>query len=102
MIIVIPIFSSIIYTTNTYSFGTNLVDGCGQSSGPFVHATFREQLVESTAGPAWLFNTLPYGLSQVTFDSGSYADPTGGYSTPFFDLTNSASTGTSFTNNSCA
>jgi hypothetical protein len=89
-------------THGTYNFGTATVDGCGQSVGNWVAATFNNMLGEGLYGPAWLFNTFPYGLSSVTFSQSSYSDFNGGYSTPFYDLTNSYSAGgVRFQDNAC-
>lgn len=89
-------------THGTYNFGTAVVDGCGQSTGNWVNQTFNNMLGEGLYGPMWLFNTLPYGISDVTFNNSSYSDFVGGYSTPFFDFANSYSAGgTRFQDNEC-
>ena len=77
-------------THGTYNFGTAVVDGCGQTPGNWQNATFNNMLTENEYGPAWLFNTYPYGPSAVTFNNSSYSDPRGGYATPFYDLTNAS------------
>ncbi|HET6932424.1 MAG TPA: hypothetical protein VFI45_19020 [Candidatus Acidoferrum sp.] len=84
-----------IFTTNqTYSFGTFEVDSCGQANGTFgSNVTFNQVLTENGAGPAFKFNTFPYGPSGITFSQGSYADFTGGFATPYFDLTNATASG---------
>jgi hypothetical protein len=89
-------------THGTYNFGTATVDGCGQSPGNWVHASFTNMLGESLYGPMWLFNTLPYGIAEITFNDSSYSDFLGGGSTPFYDLTNSATGGVRFQDNACA
>jgi hypothetical protein len=88
-------------THGTYNFGTASVDGCGLAPGPFQNATFNNMLGEGQYGPAWLFNTLPYGITSVTFNNSSYSDGNGGFSTPFYDLTNSATNGVHFIENGC-
>jgi hypothetical protein len=99
-----PVLGTYITETHgTYNFGTATVDGCGQSVGNWVNATFNNMLGEGMYGPAWLFNTSPYGISDVTFNQSSYSDPVGGFSTPFYDLTNSYSAGgVRFQDNECA
>lgn len=100
---VLPTFGTgITETHGTYNFGTAIVESCGQAPGNFMHATFNEMLSESEYGPAWLFNTYPYGISEVTFNNSSYADYLGGASAPFYDLTNSSASGMRFTDNACA
>jgi hypothetical protein len=79
----------IMETRHTYSFGTMVISECGQSNGNFGSTmTFNDMLTEGPAGPAVLVNTLPYGLSNISFYKPNYADFTGGYATPYFDLTN--------------
>lgn len=90
----------LIETHGTYNFGTAVVDGCGQAPGNWQNATFNNMLTESEFGPAWLFNTYPYGPSGVTFNNSSYSDPMGGYATPFYDLTN-AGGGARWKDNQC-
>jgi len=89
-------------THNTYNYGTGVVDGCGIAPGNFGSATFEGMLDESAAGPAWVFNTLPYGIQGVTFKGIAYADQGGGYSTPLFDFGNSAALGVRFEDNGCS
>jgi hypothetical protein len=97
-----PVMGTYITETHgTYNFGTAVVDGCGQSPGHWVNATFTNMIAEGVFGPTWLFNTLPYGISGVTFTSSSYSDPVGGLATPFYDLTNSMTTGLRFQDNEC-
>ena len=84
-----------IFTTNqTYSFGTFEVDNCGIASGVFgLNVAFNQVLTENAPGPPFKFNMFPYGPSGITFNQGSDADFTGGFATPYFDLTNSSSSG---------
>ncbi len=89
-------------THGTYNFGTAMVDSCGNAGGSWRNATFNNMLTEGLYGPAWLFNTSPYGISDVTFNNSSYSDPNGGYGTPFYDLTNSSTTGVRWQDISCA
>jgi hypothetical protein len=90
-------YNYIFNTAMTYSFGTFLVDGCGNSPGYFGNnVVFHQLLTESTAGPAFLINTAPYGLAGITFDQGSYSDPIGGFATPYFDVTNASTSGAEF------
>jgi hypothetical protein len=93
-----------IFTTNqSYSFGTFEVDTCGLSNGTFGNNVVLNQvLTENNAGPAFKFNMLPYGLSGISFNQGSYADLTGGFATPYFDLTNASSSGSEFNYMECA
>ena len=93
--------TGIFQTNGTYSFGTAVIDMCGMAAGNVGHFEAKEMMTESTAGPAWYFNTKPYGLSQFNFVNSTYADPTGGFATPFFDMTNSAG-GVRFKDPSCA
>jgi len=90
-----PSANPYIFTANqAYSFGTFEVDACGLSNGVFGSGvTFNQVLTESIAGPAFKFNMLPYGPSGITFSQGSYADFTGGFATPYFDLTNATASG---------
>jgi len=81
----------VITTNSSYSFGTMKMDSCGQASGNFgTNVVFNNLLTESPAGPAVKVNLLPYGLSQITFNQGDFADQTGGSATPYLDLTNSS------------
>ena len=82
--------TGIVQTNGTYAFGVTVFDFCGAATGPIGHLTFNETLSEGSYGPAWYFNTKPYGLSEVNFTAPTYADFNGGYAAPFFDLTNSA------------
>jgi len=84
-----------IFTTNqTYSFGTFEVDSCGLANGNFgTNVTFNQVLTENAPGPPFKFNMFPYGPSGITFNQGSDADFTGGFATPYFDLTNSPASG---------
>jgi hypothetical protein len=84
-----------IFTTNqTYSFGTFEVDTCGLANGIFGNnVSFNQILTESTPGPPFKFNIYPYGVSGITFNEGSDADFTGGFATPYFDATNSTTSG---------
>jgi len=93
-----------IFTTNqSYSFGTFEVDTCGFSNGTFGNnVVFNQVLTENAAGPAFKINMLPYGLSGISFNQGSYADLTGGSATPYFDLTNSSTSGSEFNYMECA
>ena len=93
-----------IFTTNqTYSFGTFQVDSCGLANGVFGNSVvFTQVLTENTAGPAFKFNMLPYGPSGITFNQGAYADFTGGFATPYFDLTNSSASGMELNYMECA
>ena len=93
-----------IFTTNqSYSFGTFEVDNCGLSNGTFGNNVVLNQvLTENNAGPAFKINMLPYGLSGISFNQGSYADLTGGFATPYFDLTNASSSGSEFNYMECA
>jgi hypothetical protein len=93
-----------IFTTNqTYSFGTFEVDACGLSGGIFGNnVTFNQVLTESTAGPAFKINMMPYGFSGITFNQGSYSDLTGGFATPYIDATNATISGTEFNYMECA
>jgi hypothetical protein len=93
--------TGIVQTNGTYSFGTAVVDMCGMAVASFGHFEAKEMLTEGNAGPAWYFNTKPYGLSGVSFISPTYADFTGGFATPFYDLTNSGG-GVRFKDASCA
>jgi len=94
--------AGIFETHGTYNFGTATVEGCGQAPGNWVNSTFNNMLTEGLYGPAWLFNTYPYGLSQVTFNISSYSDLNGGFATPFYDMTNSYSAGgVRFQDNAC-
>jgi hypothetical protein len=88
-------------THNTYNFGTIEVDGCGISGGNWTNATFNNMLVENNYGPAFKFDTLPYGISQIAFNLSGYADLLGGGSTPFYDFANSSTTGVRFVDNQC-
>ena len=97
-----PVLGTYITETHgTYNFGTATVDGCGLSTGNWQNASFTNMLGEGLFGPMWLFNTLPYGISAVTFNNSSYSDMMGGFSAPFYDLTNSASSGVRFQDNEC-
>jgi len=93
-----------IFTTNqTYSFGTFEVDSCGLANGIFgSNVSFTQILTESAAGPPFKFNMYPYGPSGITFNQGSDADFTGGFATPYFDLTNSTSSGMELNYMECA
>jgi hypothetical protein len=93
-----------IFTTNqTYSFGTFEVDACGLAPGIFGNnVTFTQILTESAAGPPFKFNMLPYGPSGITFNQGADADFTGGFATPYFDLTNASAGGLELNYTSCA
>ncbi|MGB7437963.1 MAG: hypothetical protein WBR26_03240 [Candidatus Acidiferrum sp.] len=93
---------SIIRTDHTYNFGTAQVDGCGQSGAHWQNATFNDMLSENMYGPVFQVNTAPYDISSVTFHISSYSDPDGGYSTPYYDLTNSFAQGLRFEDNGCA
>jgi hypothetical protein len=98
-----PAYPYIFTTNQTYSFGTILVDGCGISPGIFGNnVEFRQLLSESNSGPTMKVNMLPYGLAGISFNQGSYADPTGGLATPFFDLTNATVSGAEFNYMGCA
>jgi hypothetical protein len=97
-----PVSTGIIETHHTYNFGTAVVDGCGLSSGNWTNASFNDMLGESLYGPMWLFNVLPYGISNITFNGSIYADYNGGPSTPIYDLANSFTSGVHFTENGCA
>ena len=91
-----------IFTANqTYSFGTFQLDTCGLSNGNFG-GSFNQVLTENTAGPAFKFNAFGRGLSGTTFNYFSYADPTGGASTPYFDLVNATVGGSEFNYVGCA
>jgi hypothetical protein len=96
---------SMVYIFNTemtYSFGTFQVDNCGLGAGYFgYNVYFHQMLSESAAGPAFKVNTLPYGLSGITFDQGTYSDPVGGFASPYFDLTNAAVSGSEFNYMEC-
>ncbi|HXX15107.1 MAG TPA: hypothetical protein VEJ47_09425 [Candidatus Eremiobacteraceae bacterium] len=91
----------IVRTDHTYNFGTAVVDGCGQASGQFENAIFRDMLTEGDTGPSFYFNTEPYGMAAITFDNGSYSDSTGGQSTPYFDLVNTGVGGATFKDMFC-
>jgi len=82
--------TGIFQTNGAYAFGQSTVDMCGLATGSIGHWDMREMLSEGSYGPAWYFNTKPYGLSGVTITNATYADFNGGYGTPFFDMTNSA------------
>jgi len=88
-------------THGTYNYGTAVVDGCGQPGGNWTNATFNNMLTESLFGPSWMFNTLPYGISDVTFNNSSYSDVLGGFASPFYDLTNSTTSGVRWTDTQC-
>lgn len=88
-------------THSTYNFGTIEVDGCGMSGGNWTNATFNNMLVENMYGPAFKFDTLPYGISQIAFNLSGYADLLGGGGTPFYDMANSATYGVRFMDNQC-
>jgi len=92
-----------IFTTNqSYSFGTFEVDACGLSGGIIGNnVNFNQVLTESAAGPPFKFNMLPYGVSGISFNQGSDADFTGGFATPYFDLTNSSASGMEVNYMSC-
>lgn len=90
-------------TTNTYSFGTFEVDNCGLSSGNFgTHVAFYNVLSEGLAGPAFKFNVLPSGVAGITINQSDYADPTGGFSTPYIDAVNSGISALTLTDIGCA
>jgi hypothetical protein len=88
-------------TRNTYNFGTIEVDGCGIAGGAWTNATFNNMLTENMYGPAFKFDTLPYGISQIAFNLSGYADLLGGSSTPFYDFGNSGTGGVRFVDNQC-
>jgi len=92
-----------IFTTNqSYSFGTFEVDACGLSGGIIGNnVNFNQVLTEGAAGPPFKFNMLPYGVSGISFNQGSDADFTGGFATPYFDLTNSTASGMEVNYMSC-
>jgi hypothetical protein len=93
-----------IFTTNqSYSFGTFQVDSCGLANGTFGNnVALNQVLTENNAGPAFKINMLPYGLSGISFNQGSYSDLTGGFATPYFDLTNTSISGSEFNYMECA
>lgn len=93
----------IVDTRMTYSFGTINVDTCGKSNGHFgYNVVFHQMLTESPAGPAFLVNNAPYGVTAITFDQGTYSDLTGGFATPYFDFTNSTVNSAEFVEMGCA
>jgi hypothetical protein len=89
-------------THGTYNNGTAEITGCGMSPGNWVNARFYNMLGEGMFGPAFLFNTLPYGVSGLLFTDTSYSDPVGGRGTPFYDFANSAIQGARFEETGCA
>ena len=98
-----PAMPYISTTNQSYSFGTFEVDACGLASGIYGNnVSFTQVLTESAAGPAFKFNMFPYGPSGITFNQGAYADFTGGFATPYFDLTNSTSSGIELNYMACA
>ena len=93
----------VIVTENSYSFGTMKIDSCGMAAGNFgTNVIFNDIMTESPAGPAVKVNLAPYGLSQITFNQGDYADLTGGDATPYLDLTDSSVTAAEFLFMGCA
>jgi len=93
----------IITTNSTYSFGTIKIDSCGLAAGTFgTNVIFNNMLTETPAGPAVRVTMVPYGLAGMVFNGGDYADLTGGYATPYLDLTNASVNTAEFLSMGCA
>jgi hypothetical protein len=81
----------VIYTYNTYHFGTMEVDNCGLYTGSFgTDVVLSDVLTEGPAGPVFKFNMGSFGPAGMTVNRPAYADFTGGSASPYFDVVNSA------------
>jgi len=96
---------AIVYTEKTYLFGGMVWDSCGVALGGSLggnHMEFREMLAENGYGPVLRANVPSVRLYAIDFLNVSYSDFLGGYATPLFDLTNTATGGMRFIHSACA
>ena len=99
------IMPGMFYTTNTFAFGGILMDTCGvytTGNGGGQSIEFHQMLAEGNYGPMFRATTLPEGISSIDFYNLTYADYTGGGTSPLIDITNSATSSIRVIHPSCA
>jgi len=70
------------------------VDNCGIASGVFgLNVAFNQVLTENAPGPPFKFNMFPYGRRGSRSTKGPTRISRADSPTPYFDLTNSSSSG---------